>query len=94
MLPDDVPAQTLDARGGGAGGTASASWLDRWIDIVQVVPRAQTERQSEPAMTLPVLAAELRIRRHAARCRRPGVFRVLADIRDDRNSLRSDEQQK
>lgn len=56
MLPDDVPAQTSDARG--AGSTASASWLDRWIDIVQVVPRAQTERQSEPAMTLPVLAAE------------------------------------
>jgi hypothetical protein len=56
MLPDDAPVQAPNARA--AGGTASARWLDRWIDIAQVVPRAQTERQSEPASMSPVLAAE------------------------------------
>ncbi|WP_157676246.1 hypothetical protein [Afipia sp. GAS231] len=56
MRPDDAPAQAPDA--GAAGGANSANWLDRWIDIVQVVPRRQTERQSEPAAASPVLAAE------------------------------------
>ena len=38
---------------GAAGGAAAANWLDRWIDITQVVPRPQTERQSEPATASP-----------------------------------------
>jgi hypothetical protein len=37
MLPDDTPVQVRDARA--AGATASANWLDRWIDIAQVAPR-------------------------------------------------------
>jgi hypothetical protein len=56
MRPDDAPAQAPDARA--VGGVASANWLHRWIDIEQVVPRRQTERQPEPATTSPVLAAE------------------------------------
>jgi hypothetical protein len=52
MLPDDVPVEVPDAR------VASANWLDRWIDIAQVVPRHEIERQSEPATASPVLAAE------------------------------------
>ena len=56
MQPEDAPVQAPDARA--AGRAASANWLDRWIDIAQVAPRPQTERQSEPAMAAPVLAAE------------------------------------
>ena len=56
MLPDDAPAQAPDARA--ASTIASANWLERWIDIVQVVPRTRAERQSEPTTTSPVLAAE------------------------------------
>lgn len=56
MQPEDAPVQAPDA--GAAGRAASANWLDRWIDIAQVAPRPQTERQSEPAMAAPVLAAE------------------------------------
>jgi hypothetical protein len=56
MLPDDAPVQATDARA--ADGAASANWLDRWIDIKQVVPRLQTDRQPEPAMAPPALAAE------------------------------------
>ena len=53
MQPDDAPVQAPDA--GGADGAASANWLHRWIDIVQVVPRPQTERQPDPAMASPAL---------------------------------------
>lgn len=56
MLPDDAPVQAPDPRS--VGGASSENWLDRWIDIRQVVPRPQTERQSEPTKTSPVLAAE------------------------------------
>jgi hypothetical protein len=56
MLPDDARVQASDAPA--ADGAASANWLHRWIDIPQVAPRRQTERQSEPAMASPVLAAE------------------------------------
>ena len=56
MQPDDAPVQASDA--GGADGAASANWLHRWIDIPQVVPRRQAERQSEPVIASPVLAAE------------------------------------
>jgi len=56
MLADDVPAQASGARA--AGDAVSVNWLDRWIDIAQVAPRRQAERQPEPAMALPVLAAE------------------------------------
>ncbi len=52
MLPDDAPVRAPDAR------AASVNWLDRWIDIRQVIPRPQAERQSEPTTTSPVLAAE------------------------------------
>ncbi len=53
MLPDEAPARAPDA-----GGTAAANWLHRWIDIEQVVPRAQTERKSEPVMASPVPESE------------------------------------
>jgi hypothetical protein len=56
MLPGDAPVEASNA--GVASGAAATSWLDRWIDIAQVVPRPQTERQSEPANASPVLAAE------------------------------------
>jgi hypothetical protein len=56
MEPDAASVPAPDARG--AGGAASANWLDRWIDIAQVAPRRQTERQPEPAVASPVLAAE------------------------------------
>jgi hypothetical protein len=56
MRPDDAAVQAAGAYASGAA--ASANWLDRWIDIAQVAPRPQTERQSEPAMVAPVLAAE------------------------------------
>jgi hypothetical protein len=52
MLPDEAPVRAPDAR------AASVNWLDRWIDIRQVIPRPRTERQSEPTNTSPVLAAE------------------------------------
>jgi hypothetical protein len=52
MQPDDAPVQASDVR------ADPASWLDRWIDIAQVAPRPQTERQSESAMASPVLATE------------------------------------
>ena len=55
MLPNDAPAEAPDARG--TGGVASVNWLHRWIDIEQVVPRLQTERQSESTMAS-ALAAE------------------------------------
>jgi hypothetical protein len=55
MLPDNAPVQAPDARA--AGSAASTNWLHRWIDIEQVVPRLQTERQSEPTMAS-ALAAE------------------------------------
>jgi hypothetical protein len=56
MLPGDAPVQAPDPRA--VGGAGSANWLDRWIDIRQVVPRPQTERQSEPTIASPVLAAD------------------------------------
>ena len=46
MLPDNAAAQTL--------GAAATNWLDRWIDVAQVVPRVQAEGRSEPAMVSPV----------------------------------------
>jgi len=52
MLPDEAPVRAPDAR------AASVNWLDRWIDIRQVIPHPRTERQSEPTNTSPVLAAE------------------------------------
>lgn len=52
MLPDDAAPRVADATA--AGGAASPSWLDRWIDIAQVVPRPHAERRSEPAMASPV----------------------------------------
>jgi hypothetical protein len=56
MLPDDAPAQALGAAA--AGGVAAVNWLDRWIDIAQVVPRVQAERQPEPATASPVPESE------------------------------------
>jgi hypothetical protein len=56
MQPDDAPVQASDVRA--AGGAASANWLDRWIDIAQIVPRPQTERQSESAIASPVLVPQ------------------------------------
>jgi hypothetical protein len=56
MRPDDAPVEAPDTRA--AGGVASANWLQRWIDIEQVVPRVRTERPSEPTIASPVLAAE------------------------------------
>jgi len=50
MRLDDAPVQVSDT--GAAGGTAAANWLDRWIDIAQVVPRVQAERQPESAMAM------------------------------------------
>ncbi|MFX4435587.1 hypothetical protein ABTA38_19795, partial [Acinetobacter baumannii] len=45
MRPEDAPVRVSGA--GAAGGTAAANWLDRWIEIAQVVPRVQAERQPE-----------------------------------------------
>jgi hypothetical protein len=56
MLPNDAPIQLSDA--GAAGAAAAANWLDRWIDIIQVVPRPQIERQAEPATALPAPESE------------------------------------
>jgi hypothetical protein len=56
MLPDGATVQVSDA--GAAGGADTANWLRRWIDIAQVVPRLQTERQSEPTIASPVLVPE------------------------------------
>lgn len=56
MLPDDAPVEAPDASA--ADGVASANWLHRWIDIAQVVPRPQTERQSVPTMASPVPESE------------------------------------
>jgi hypothetical protein len=56
MLPDEASVQAPDAPA--ADGAASANWLDRWIDIAQIAPRRPTERQSEPTMAPPVLAAQ------------------------------------
>lgn len=47
MLPADAPVQVSET--GAAGGAAAANWLDRWIDIIQVVPRVQADRPSQPA---------------------------------------------
>ena len=52
MLPGDAPVEASNA--GVASGAAATSWLDRWIDIAQVVPRSQTERQPEPATATPL----------------------------------------
>jgi hypothetical protein len=52
MLPGDAPVRVSDP--GAAGGTAATNWLDRWIDIIQVVPRPPAERQGEAATASPV----------------------------------------
>jgi hypothetical protein len=51
MLPNDASVRVSDA--GAAGGAAASNWLDRWIDIIQVVPRPHIERQPEPAAASP-----------------------------------------
>jgi hypothetical protein len=58
MLPDDGPAQAPGVQLAGATATVGANWLDRWIDIVQVTPRAPAERQSAPATASPAPASE------------------------------------
>jgi hypothetical protein len=53
MLPDDgLQAPSIQTT----SSIASANWLDRWIDIVPVVPRADIERQ--PVNAPAVLARE------------------------------------
>jgi hypothetical protein len=54
MLPGDGPVQAPVAQTAGGAAAAVANWLDRWIDIAQVVPRVQTERPSEPTIASPV----------------------------------------
>lgn len=58
MLPDDGPVQVAGAQIAASVAAVGASWLDRWIDIVPVVPQLQAERQSGPAVASPVLASE------------------------------------
>ena len=58
MLPDDAPVQAPAVGGAGARDMASANWLDRWIDVAQVVPRPQTEHLSESEIASPVLVPE------------------------------------
>jgi hypothetical protein len=59
MLPDDGAVQAPGVQmAGAAAAVVGANWLDRWIDIAQVVPRVQTERQSVPAIVSPVPAPE------------------------------------
>ena len=56
LLPADAPVQVSDA--GAAGGAAASTWGDRWIDIAQVRPRVQAERQGEPVTASPVPESE------------------------------------
>src|SRR3954447_17618425 len=43
MLPDDVPVQVPGAQIAASAAAVGASWLDRWIDIVPVVPQLRAE---------------------------------------------------
>ncbi|MEO8321569.1 MAG: hypothetical protein ABJA75_16630 [Bradyrhizobium sp.] len=56
MLPDDGPVQLPGAQIAASAATFSASWLDRWIDIVPVVPQLRAE--SGHAVASPTLASE------------------------------------
>ena len=56
MLPDDGPVQLPGAQIAASAATFGASWLDRWIDIVPVVPQLRAE--SGPVVTSPTLASE------------------------------------
>ncbi len=55
MLTDDGPVQVAGAQIASAA-AVGASWLERWIDIVPVVPQLRAE--SESSITLPALASE------------------------------------
>ena len=56
MLPDDDPIELPGAQIASSWAVAGASWLDRWIDIVPVVPQLRAD--SGPAVTSPALASE------------------------------------
>ena len=56
MLPEDGPVQVPDAQIAASAAAFGASWLDRWIDIVPVVPQLRAE--SGPAVASPALASE------------------------------------
>jgi len=67
--------------------------LHRWINIEQVVPRP-TERQSEPRWRRLLQPSPNPKSGKMPHCRHPGVLPFLLIFADDRNLLRSDEQQK
>jgi hypothetical protein len=56
MLPEDAPVQVPVAQLAAGAAAFGASWLDRWIDIVPVVPQLRAE--SGPAVASPALASE------------------------------------
>ena len=56
MLPEDDPVQVPGAQIASSAAAVGASWLDRWIDIVPVVPQLRAE--AGPSVTPPTLASE------------------------------------
>ena len=56
MLPDDGPVDVPGAQIASSVAAVGASWLDRWIDIVPVVPQLRAESGS--AVASPALASE------------------------------------
>jgi hypothetical protein len=56
MLPGDGPVEVPGAQIAASAAAVGASWLDRWIDIVPVVPQLRAE--SGPSATSPALASE------------------------------------
>lgn len=56
MLPEDGPAPEPGAQIASSVAAVGAGWLDRWIDIVPVVPQLRAE--SGPSVASPALASE------------------------------------
>jgi hypothetical protein len=56
MLPEDGPVPVPGAQIVAGAAAFGASWLDRWIDIVPVVPQLRAE--SGPSVATPTLASE------------------------------------
>jgi hypothetical protein len=57
MLPDDQPVQLLEVLWNAGqhrsddGAVIGTPWVDRWVDIGQVVPPPTTERKPEPMIS-------------------------------------------
>jgi hypothetical protein len=56
MLPDDGPVQVPGVQIASSAAAVGASWMDRWIDIVPVMPQLRAD--SGPSVTSPALASE------------------------------------